>query len=134
MLLYLKWIVLIHPINTCLCVIVIKRISFFRDNLHTFPLTLLWRRLLSYRNQFIDLRSKSMDWFLYDNGLRHERVNTKGLVSCNCFVKSLVYRNNFILWEATLIFTARHMLYTQATVSWYDIISLCKRILSNLIG
>ena len=30
---------------------------------------------LSYRNQSIDFRSKSMDWFLYDNGPRHERVN-----------------------------------------------------------
>ena len=30
---------------------------------------------LSYRNQSIDLLSKSMDWFLYDNSLRHERVN-----------------------------------------------------------
>ena len=29
---------------------------------------------LSYRNQSTDLLSKSMDWFLYDNGLRHERV------------------------------------------------------------
>ena len=29
---------------------------------------------LSYRNQSIDLQSKSMDWFLCDNGLRHERV------------------------------------------------------------
>ena len=38
-------------------------------------LTLSWRRPLSYRNQSIDLRSKSMDWILYDNGLRHERVN-----------------------------------------------------------
>ena len=37
-------------------------------------LTLSWRRPLSYRNQSIDLRIKSMDWFLYDNGLRHERV------------------------------------------------------------
>ena len=37
-------------------------------------LTLSWRRLLSYRNQSIDLWSKSMDWFLYDNGLRYERV------------------------------------------------------------
>ena len=37
-------------------------------------LTLSWRRTLSYRNQFIDLLCKSMDWFLYDNGLRHERV------------------------------------------------------------
>ena len=32
-------------------------------------LTLSWRRWLSYRNQSIDL-----DWFLYDNGLRRERV------------------------------------------------------------
>ena len=30
-------------------------------------LTLSWRRPLSYRNQ-------SIDWFLYDNGLRHERA------------------------------------------------------------
>ena len=37
-------------------------------------LALLWRRPLSYRNQSIDLRSRSMDWFLYDNDLRHERV------------------------------------------------------------
>ena len=38
------------------------------------PLTPLWRGPLSYRNQSIDLRSKAMDWFLYDNGLRHERI------------------------------------------------------------
>ena len=37
--------------------------------------TLSWRKPLSYRNQSIDLLCKSMDWFLYDNGLRHERVN-----------------------------------------------------------
>ena len=37
-------------------------------------LTLSWRRTLLYRNQSIDLQSKSMDWFLYDNGLHHERV------------------------------------------------------------
>ena len=37
--------------------------------------TLSWRRPLSYRNHSIDLHRKSMDWFLYDNGLRHERVN-----------------------------------------------------------
>ena len=41
----------------------------------TVPLTLSWRRPLWYRNQPIDLQSKSMDWFLYDNGVRHERVN-----------------------------------------------------------
>ena len=36
---------------------------------HLHPLTLWWRRPLSCRNQSIDLRSKSVDWFLYDNGL-----------------------------------------------------------------
>ena len=39
-----------------------------------FKLTLSWRGPKSYRNQSIDLQSKSMDWFLYDIGLRHERV------------------------------------------------------------
>ena len=37
-------------------------------------LGLSWQRPLSYRNQFIDLRSKPTDWFLYHSGLRHERV------------------------------------------------------------
>ena len=31
----------------------------------------------------IDLRSKSIDWFLYDNGLRHERVNRATLVAAS---------------------------------------------------
>ena len=29
---------------------------------------------LSYRNQSIDLLCKWMDWFIYDNDPRHERV------------------------------------------------------------
>ena len=37
-------------------------------------LTLSWRRSLSYRNQSIDLLCKSIEWFLYDRDLRHERV------------------------------------------------------------
>ena len=37
-------------------------------------LTLSWPRPLSYRNQSINLLRNSMDWLLYDNGLRHERV------------------------------------------------------------
>ena len=40
-------------------------------------LTLSWRKPLSYRNQSIDLLYKSIDWFLYDNGPRHERVKAK---------------------------------------------------------
>ena len=39
-------------------------------------LILSWRRSLSYRNEFINLLCKSMDWFLYDRDLRHERANT----------------------------------------------------------
>ena len=36
--------------------------------------TLLWRGSLSYRNQSIDLKTKSVDWFLHDRDLRRERV------------------------------------------------------------
>ena len=57
------------------------KVSFFN---HHFvgTLTLSRWRPLSYRNQSIDLRSKfkSMDWFLYDNGLRLERVKQKLLL------------------------------------------------------
>ena len=38
-------------------------------------LTLSWHRFLSHRNQSIDFQNKSIDWSLYDSGLRHERVN-----------------------------------------------------------
>ena len=44
-------------------------------NLDFLHLPLSWRRSLPYRNQSIDLQSKSSDWFLYGNGLRHERAN-----------------------------------------------------------
>ena len=44
--------------------------------IRTSILTLSRRRPLSYRNQSINLQSKSMDWFLYDNGLCLERVKS----------------------------------------------------------
>ena len=37
-------------------------------------LTLSWQMSLSYRNQSIDLQSKSKDWFLYGIDIRHEKV------------------------------------------------------------
>ena len=43
-------------------------------------LTLSWQRPLSYRNQSIDVQRKSVNWFLYDNGLRHERVKFQSVV------------------------------------------------------
>ena len=41
------------------------------------PLTLSWRKSLSYRNQSMDLLCKSMDWGLYNRNLRHERFKIK---------------------------------------------------------
>ena len=38
-------------------------------------LTLSRQRSPSYRNQFIDLNSKSIDWFLYHRGHVHERAD-----------------------------------------------------------
>ena len=37
-------------------------------------LTPSWQSFLSRRNNSIDLQSKSMDWFLYDSDVRHEKV------------------------------------------------------------
>ena len=56
--------------------------------LHSIHLTLSWWGPLSYRNQSTDLQSKSMDWFLYDNGLRHERVKTYALTTLSKTLKS----------------------------------------------
>ena len=46
----------------------VRLLLIFSSILEATYLTLSWRRPLSYRNQ-------SMDWFLYHNGLRHEKVN-----------------------------------------------------------
>ena len=45
-----------------------------------------WRRPLLYRNQSIELQSKSMDRFLSDRDLRHERVE-----GCNPFLYPSAY-------------------------------------------
>ena len=52
-------------------------------------LTLSWRRPLSYRNQPIDLLCKSMDWFLYDNDPRHERV--KMMTEWNLYLLKILF-------------------------------------------
>ena len=61
-----SWFFISHPLLFCLWLLD------FDSELY---LTFSWRRPFSYRNQSIDLPCKSMDWFLYDNGLRHEMVN-----------------------------------------------------------
>ena len=51
-----------------------KACSFYRRLIFYCTLTLSLQRPLSYRNQSIDWLCKSMNWFLYDKGLRYERV------------------------------------------------------------
>ena len=70
-------------------------------------LSLSWRRPLSYRKKSIDLRSKSMNWFLYDIGLRHERVNddyydSSFLLLFFCYICYLSHQSNFekFVWPA----------------------------------
>ena len=46
-----------------------------------------------YRKQSIDLRSKSMDWLLYDNGPRHERVKN----SCRQFQSKKPFHASLIM-------------------------------------
>ena len=70
------------------------------------PLTLSWRRPISYRNQSIDLWSKSMDWFLYDIGLRHdERVKEEKYLSERSLFKHICsWCGKFIVlykWQKT---------------------------------
>ena len=55
--------------------------KFKKTSMNRSLLTLSCRRSLSYRNQSIDLQSKSMGWFLYDRDLRHERVKYLQMVS-----------------------------------------------------
>ena len=75
------------PVNRCICLLSFSLIllslvcfSMFLQTVTKYCfcywviLTLSWRRPSSYRNQSIDLQSKSSDWFLYDNGLRNEGV------------------------------------------------------------
>ena len=51
-----------------------KKLETYHVSIRNKTLTLSWRRSLSYKNHSIDLLCKSVDWFLYDNGLRQERV------------------------------------------------------------
>ena len=61
--------------NWVICSFSISLILTFLTGLGFAFLTLSRWRLLSNRNKSIDLQSKSMDLFLFDNSLHHERVN-----------------------------------------------------------
>ena len=90
---------------------------------HLFHLTLSWQRPLSYRNQSIDLQSKSMDWFLYDNGLHHERVKSHfstfvrfSLFNCSLYVvRCAIWYHLYNLKNVTVFFTFSKL------YKWYQI-------------
>ena len=90
-------------------------------------LTLSRRRPLSYRNQSIDLLCKSMDWFLYDNGPRHEGVNS---------LIATLFNYSFV-WD--IYFTAKifimHIISIGLIYVWY--VSVCRgvfRTQQNICG
>ena len=70
---------LLQP-STRLSRLFLSHLDTLRSKIHKFSrclketLTLAWRGSPSYRNQSTDLQSKSLEWFLYDRDLRHERV------------------------------------------------------------
>ena len=77
--------------NDVVCLLGVAK---FNRSLETNWLTLSWRRPLSYRKQSIDLPSKSMDWFLYDNGLRHEKVKR----GCSPFQPRAAFHIKPVIW------------------------------------
>ena len=58
-------------------------------------LTLSRRRRLSYRHQSTDLLRKSMNWFLYDNGLRIEKVKRFHELKSLCHMTTVNFRDLF---------------------------------------
>ena len=107
-------------------------------------LTLSWRRPMSYRNQSIDLLGKSMDWFLDDNSLRHERVklgkkwrrmlsptyslNFKNIIlflNRGLYIFSnghiTLFRRCSTLWKSTLKMTT---LFVQFNVEKHNVVSM----------
>ena len=61
-------------------------------------LTVSLRRSLSYRNRFIDLQSKSMDWFLYDRDLRilQGQKSYKRIQNFNLLLKNIYSLYNIL--------------------------------------
>ena len=82
--------------------------------MNSFPMSLLtltlwWRGRLSYRNQSIDLLRKSMDWFLCDNSLRHERVKKV----CFLCLFNADFKHTLALlsaWHSLALLSASHLL------------------------
>ena len=76
-------------------------------------LILSWQKPLSYRNQCIDLQSKLMDWFLYNNDLRppfikHVYKSLKGAFSH--LRQFLTFKNPLKMMKNAFYFTLKETL------------------------
>ena len=83
----------------CICISFLSQKYTWRDFQNMYLLSnllnpFMTRRPLSYRNQSIDFLCKSMDWFLYDNGFRHEMVKSileVDFLNLKIYIQSLKY-------------------------------------------
>ena len=83
--------------------VVVAKATFCPKHNYKYILTLSWRRPLSYRIKSIDLLFKSMDCFLYDNSLRHERVKIINLFGyCNSVSTALIITQCFFFFNTSL--------------------------------
>ena len=88
-------------------------------------LTLSWRKPIPFRNQSIDLLRKSMYWFLYDIGFRHERVKKH-------FFKKRLYAPTW--WESSISseeYSAQHIVTNQSKSSESWAVYFCFYLLSQ---
>ena len=83
--------------------------------------TFSWRRSLPYSNQSIGFQSKSMDWFLYDRYLRHERVkNVDATISVNFLIIPFILP--LLDTRIITIFTFCLFLCLYFTVSFFNLL------------
>ena len=86
--------------------------------LSEYILILSWRRPL-YRNQSVDFQSKLMNWFLYDNSLRHESVNFLGSIGITLFIRCVFSSVGF----SVDVVLASHRFFLFLSLVWS--INLC---------
>ena len=137
-----KHVYVIHLIDYVICKV--ECAEKFETSFHVkIKLTLSWRRPLSYRNQSMNLLPKSMDWFLYDNGLRHERVNNSNvIVTFNHFSKrddikaykttKVIRKIDNINWSFIFIIKWRIQISLELYRSSHQSCSVRKGVLRNL--
>ena len=93
-------------------------------------LTLSWRRSLSYKNQSTNLKGRSMDWFLYDRDLRHERAKYM-LIYLFHLLKFIIISSSWylseiflfwienVLWRSFVLASLLSTFYRKLTIGYF---------------